>query len=67
MSDKKFLDVVGFVVQGREQKKRVARVGWAVVNDDGTVRIQLDSIPVGAWDGVLLAQPPRPKNEPPPF
>ena len=56
MADKEYLDVVGFVVEGREGKRKPVTCGYAYRNDRGDLAIKLRSVPVGQWDGSLVVQ-----------
>jgi len=63
MSDKEYLDVVGFIEQGRERKRKPVTIGYAYRNNKGDLSVQLQSIPVGgSWDGSLVIQPRRERD-----
>lgn len=60
MSEKEYLDVVGFIKVGREQKSKVLTLGYAFRQDDGGLRVQLQTLPAGnTWDGSMIVQKRR--------
>jgi hypothetical protein len=62
--EKQYLDVVGFIEQGREKKRKPVTIGYAYRNNKGDLSIQLQSIPVGgSWDGSLVVQPRREREQ----
>lgn len=63
MAEKEYLDVVGFVVEGREQKRKPVTCGYAYHNDRGDLSIKLRSVPVGSWDGSLIVQKRREQTD----
>lgn len=64
MAEKEYLDVVGFIEQGREKKRKPVTIGYAYRNAKGDLSLQLQSIPVGgSWDGSLVVQKRREKND----
>lgn len=67
MSDEKeYLDVVGFIEQGREKKRKPVTIGYAYKNNKGDLSVQLQSIPVGgSWDGSLVIQKRRERDDQP--
>lgn len=64
MSEREYLDVVGFIEQGREKKRKPVNIGYAYRNGKGDLSIQLTSIPVGgSWDGSLVVQKRREQQQ----
>jgi hypothetical protein len=64
MAEKEYLDVVGFITEGREQKRKPVTIGYAYRNDKGDLSIKLRSVPVGSWDGSLIVQKRRERDQP---
>jgi hypothetical protein len=63
MADKQFYNVKAFVETNG--KKKVVDCGFLYENGKGGFSIKLTSIPVAGWDGSLLAELPRPKDDSP--
>ena len=56
-----YLDITAFIA-GKEGKKKPITIGSAMVRQDGTVQLWLNSIPIG-WDGSAVCQPRMQRNE----
>jgi hypothetical protein len=49
-----------------QQKRRYIKVGSLWAHDAENIRVKIDSMPVGAWDGWLQVKPPfENKTQPP--
>jgi hypothetical protein len=63
MSDRVFYNLKAFVDQGPDKKKKVVDVGYLYANDKGGFNLKLIATPVAGWDGSLVAELPKPKED----
>jgi len=51
--------------QNGEEKTAFDKVGVLIMKPDGSASIHLDTMPVGPWDGWLIAKDKQPRNNKP--
>lgn len=63
MSDNgEYLDCVVFL-EGKNGSKKPRTIGRAQIKSRTEVKVWIDVMPVGKWDGSILIQPPRDRRE----
>lgn len=60
----KTYDIVWKRTEDKQGKARWERVGILLVDDMGKMKIKIDLIPAGNWDGWLIVSERREKDEP---